>query len=343
MAKAKRLPSGNYRVLEYSHTEMIDGKKVRRYESFTDPDKYTAELMAAEFRADKKRKATGNLTYTEAMDKYISSKSNVLSPSTVRGYRVMQNYAFPLLLNEKIDKTNLIQRQFNENATKYGYKSLSNQKGFLSAVLKFSDVSVPTITIGVKKHNPIRVPTKKEAEQILKLIATAPEIECQILLAACCSLRQSEIAGIDVNDVDGDKIYIHGVIVPNEHSNPVYRNTTKTSASTRTIFMPQYLAQRINEACTAVGSGFLFSISPNALLRRFQKLLTKNGMYPFTVHAMRHYFAALLHSQNVPDKYIMALGGWSSDYVMKKVYQYAFVDELESITSTANRYFDNLI
>ena len=52
MAKAKKLPSGNWRVLVYSHTDIVwqeDGspKKIPRYVSFTDPDKREAEYRAA--------------------------------------------------------------------------------------------------------------------------------------------------------------------------------------------------------------------------------------------------------------------------------------------------------
>ena len=63
-------------------------------------------------------------------------------------------------------------------------------------------------------------------------------------------------------------------------------------------------------------------------------------MYPYTIHALRHSFAALLHAQNVPDKYIMALGGWSSEHVMKKVYTYTFEEETKAAKDAVNRYFD---
>ncbi len=50
MAKAKKLPSGQWNVTVYSHTE--GGK--RRYASFTAPSKAEAERKAAEFTLHKK-------------------------------------------------------------------------------------------------------------------------------------------------------------------------------------------------------------------------------------------------------------------------------------------------
>ena len=55
MAKAKKLKSGAWRTLVFSHFEIIDGKKQRVYESFTSPDKKESEYMAAEFAREKKK------------------------------------------------------------------------------------------------------------------------------------------------------------------------------------------------------------------------------------------------------------------------------------------------
>ncbi len=82
-------------------------------------------------------------------------------------------------------------------------------------------------------------------------------------------------------------------------------------------------------------------MTPVQVLYYFKKLLKKNNMPPYTMHALRHCFAATLHAMNVPDKYIMEMGGWSSDYVMKKIYQYTFEDEAKR--QKANRYFDKIM
>jgi len=96
MAKAKKLPSGAWRCLVYDYTD--DANK-RHYESFTAASRKEAEYLAAEFTLNKKnrKRDTEQLTVKTAAEKYISVKSGVLSPSTVREYERMINSYLPYL------------------------------------------------------------------------------------------------------------------------------------------------------------------------------------------------------------------------------------------------------
>ena len=84
MANAKKLPSGSWRVQAFSHKDPVTGKRI--YKSFTASTKAEAQRMAAEFMCSV-READGNPTVAECVDRYIESKTGVLSPSTVRGYK----------------------------------------------------------------------------------------------------------------------------------------------------------------------------------------------------------------------------------------------------------------
>ena len=68
------------------------------------------------------------------------------------------------------------------------------------------------------------------------------------------------------------------------------------------VAMPAYLAEKMRARCEAVGSGYLFRLTPSQVLYRFKKLLRNNGLPPYTVHALRHYFVAYAHSLGIPDK-----------------------------------------
>lgn len=350
MAKAKKLPSGNWRVLVYSHTDIVwneDGspKKIPRYVSFTDPDKREAEYKAAEFKRNRTaKKGRGKILFGDAAEQYIAMKSNVLSPSTIHGYRAMQRHAFPMLVARPLSvlcETDLIQQQMNENAKTYSAKSLHNQAGFISAVMKANRMVFEPPTLKAKEEKTIRVPEKTEIEKIMQLLRTAPEIECQILLALTCGLRQSEIAALTPVQIEGRVVHVRGARVRDDNNQLVYKQTNKTVKSARDAVMPEYLAEKVKAICEGKAADeFLFEIEPRILLRKFKKLLEENGMYPYTVHALRHSFASLLHAQGVPDKYIMALGGWSSDYVMKKVYTYTFEEETKAAKDVVNQYFD---
>ena len=74
---------------------------------------------------------------------------------------------------------------------------------------------------------------------------------------------------------------------------------------------------QVGEYCFEV----VYNNHPNALnkaIHRFQKQL---DIPPFKFHALRSYFASYAHSLGIPDADIMALGGWETDAIMKKVYR----------------------
>ena len=73
MAKAKKLKSGNWRCLVYSHT---DSKGKRIYESFTASTKAEAEAMAAQFKLDTDRKRTEDVTVKEAVENYLKARGS---------------------------------------------------------------------------------------------------------------------------------------------------------------------------------------------------------------------------------------------------------------------------
>lgn len=346
MAKAKKLPSGRWRALVYTGADAA-GK--RRYKSFTADTKKEAEYAAAEYALQRKAdNQAENLSFKKASDRYIEAKSNLLSPSTIRGYRIMQRNAYPLILEQPLGKlavNDLIQRQMNENAAKYSAKSLANQFGFITAVMRFFkyNMDAKDITLLPPEDHAIPVPTKRDAERIVALLQQAPEIECQVLLALTCSLRQSEIAAITPFDVSGRSVRVHGARVPNENNELVYKETNKSKAGTRTAMMPDYLTAKMARRCAEVKEGWLFDTKPGQVLYRFKKLLLANKLPPYTIHSLRHCFAAIMHARQVPDKYVMEMGGWSSDYVLKKVYQYTFEEEAAQAKEDANAYFDSLL
>lgn len=345
MPKAKKLASGNWRVLVYAGKD-VSGK--RQYKSFTDSNKKKAEYAASEYALQhKKENSAENLTFQKASDRYIESKSNLLSSSTIRGYRIIQNNALPLLLTVPLGKlagSDLIQQQMNENAKTYSAKSLANQHGFISAVMGYFNFQIDRVTLKPKEEKVFPVPSKADAEKIMSLLKEAPDIECQALLALTCSLRQSEIAGLRAGDVNGSAVNVHGARVLGVGHRLVYKTTNKSTAGTRQVIMPDYLTQRIADLCRdKKPDEFIFDIDPDLVLKKFQRLLKKNGLPPYTMHSLRHCFAAIMHAQGVPDKYVMEMGGWASDYVLKKVYQYTFEDETAKVKKRANRYFNKAI
>ena len=61
-----------------------------------------AEAMAVKNGLMKAKTAKAKKTVTKAIDDYISDRSNVLSPATVRGYRFIQRGRFQTMMQRDI-------------------------------------------------------------------------------------------------------------------------------------------------------------------------------------------------------------------------------------------------
>ena len=118
MANAKKLPSGNYRCLVYAGRDRT-GKRV--YKSFTAPTRGEAEYMAASWKLNAKDDDKTPVTFGEALDRYIESKSNVLSPATYRLYRSLQQQVFRDIegINVRSITQEDIQKFVNAHAEEY--------------------------------------------------------------------------------------------------------------------------------------------------------------------------------------------------------------------------------
>lgn len=135
MAKAKKLKSGNYRVLVPDYKDE-NGKW--HYKSFTATTKKEAEYMAMEFTHDRENRELTytNMTLAQAYRRYIDSKSSVLAPSTIDGYEKNLRNDFKHLMPMKLSVITQehIQMAVNEMSAKYSPKSVRNSHGLLSAI-----------------------------------------------------------------------------------------------------------------------------------------------------------------------------------------------------------------
>lgn len=136
MAKAKQLPSGAWRIRVYTGTD-INGTK--KYISITKDTKKEAEYSALEYRTGRKKVCCAdNMLLTDAMGDYISLKTQVLSPTTIRAYnQIRRNHLQNIITLPLSDITNeLIQVEINKISCTLSPKTVRNVFGLLSAVYK---------------------------------------------------------------------------------------------------------------------------------------------------------------------------------------------------------------
>ena len=145
--KPHKLPSGKWRIQIYDYTDE-QGKQHKK--SFTHSDKKELLRIVAEYQIKKEHIRDNNFTWKEASDAYIESKSAVLSPSSIRGYRAIQkridwdNRVITSITND------FLQDYINELSAKYSPKTVRNAYGFINAVLNKYEIYPKNITLPKK-------------------------------------------------------------------------------------------------------------------------------------------------------------------------------------------------
>lgn len=334
MAKAKKLPSGNWRILA---STTVNGVRIRK--SFTAPEKKKAELAAAKWVAGvEKESVTENITLSEAYEKCIAAKSAVLSPSTLRAYESMQHNTFqdlmPVNINSLTSAT--IQRSVNILAADSSPKYVKNAYGLLSTVLSmFRPDFRPIITMPQKQKNEMYIPDDNDMRILLDSVK-GHRIEIPVLLAAFGPMRRGEVCAVTSDDVHGNIITVNKAIVKGK-DNKWHLKSPKTFSSYRNIEYPDFVIKRLEGI-----SGNLTDMTPTAITDAFQKIIKKSGLPHFRFHDLRHYAVSTLHAINVPDKYIMARGGWSTNYTMNNVYNHALKSKKDIVEHQITEHFSRV-
>ncbi len=333
MAKAKKLPSGNWRVLA---NKTIDGKLYRK--SFTANDRRTAELNAAEWLADKNSSLTEDITLRQAYERYICSKENILSPGTIRVYRGTAATHLQSIMDIKVSalKMESIQRAINIAAAEASPKTIRNIHGLLSAVLRmFRPEFILTTTLPQKKPAELYIPDDNDVKRLMAVVKNT-DMELPILLAAFGPMRRGEICALTSDDINGNIISVNKAVVRDENGKTVVK-VPKTASSYRDIEFPDFVIEKLKNI-----DGKITNISPAHITRRFKKILKNNGIPEFRFHDLRHYNVSILHAMNVPDKYIMARGGWKTNYTMNNVYNHALKSKQSEYDSKISAHFSNV-
>lgn len=358
MATARKLPSDSWRCQVFSHYEpvtdshgkhVLDSKtgkqKLKRvYVSFTSDDtsnkgKRTAERMALEWVEQKEnRNKPSNLTYGEALDKYIEQRSAILSPSTIREYTRSRRVDFQQLVDIPISKLTQeqIQQAVNDASVSHSPKSVRNMHGLLSAVLGAYRPDFALKTVLPKKVRPkIYVPSDSEIQRILQFVE-GDVMEIPILLAAFGPMRRSEICALDSRNISGNVIHVEFAMVLNSNNDWVTKRP-KSYAGDRYIEFPNYVIDKLK--CM---EGRIVNLNPSQVTDRFRDILLRCGIKHFRFHDLRHYCASIQHAIGVPDVYIMQRGGWGNDGVLKNIYRHVLEEKEREMNDKANEYFSNL-
>lgn len=315
--KIEKLPSGSYRIRKMykgnTYSVTFDSKPTQ---------KEAVQAMAEQL--NKVYNTNKTMTFQTACQKYIESKRNVLSPSTIRGYAgIMKQIPDGLYQKNLHDVTALdVQEEINRMAKSHTPKTVRNHHGFISAVLGmfYPDLKLTTTLPQKVKKEPY-IPSSEDIKRILEY-AKGTQFEVPLMLA-CYGMRRSEICALTLDDICGDIVHINKALVQNENKNWIIK-TTKTTSSTRDIILPADIIEKIYQ------QGYVYKGHPNSITCFLFKTQSSLGIPKFSIHKLRHYFASAMSALGIQEADILQMGGWETDYIMKSVYRHSMMEKEEN-------------
>lgn len=323
--KIEKLPSGSYRI-----RKMVNGRSI----SLVFDHKPT-QIEIVQRMADAMDDAPSG-SFLEYANRYVSAKANILSPSTIKAYRsiirsISENFK-KCQLAQITDE--MVQVEINSYSVNHTAKTVGNFYGFIASVLGMYRPRLNLhVTLPQKKKSETYVPTDEEVRQVLEY-SKGTAFECALWLAVY-GLRRSEIIAITKDDLEGNKLTVNKAMVQGADKQWTIK-TTKTTESTRSFFIPDYLADLIRT------QGKAYTGHPGVILKDLHRTQDKLGIPRFKLHALRHYFASLM-SEYFPEATVLYMGGWKTPAVMKEVYRRQRIDRDEEMQKKAANLIANTV
>lgn len=335
MASAKKLPSGNWRVLMYVGKDPT-GKRV--YESFTAPTKREAERLAAmrEAARDAHGGTAEDPSIKELIESYISTcEASGMSPATIRSYTAMSHSAFGKIEDILISRITLpmIQANVDDRARARSPKTVRNELALLrSAIGKHrKDIEFDDLILPKRKKAEMAIPTDEQVKQLIASVSADNDMLIAILLAALMGLRRSEICALQWTDIDPETHTLHvGKALVRGQNGEHSLKQPKTAAGDRYLPVPDSLYVLLMSRRNSGEK--LISLSPNSITERYERLRNRLKIH-CRFHDLRHYHASVMLAIGAPEKYIIADMGHSSFDMVRKVYGHVMEDKKRELSS----------
>lgn len=328
MAKAKKTPSGKWQI-------RVGAGASGKSKSFTADSKKEVEILAAEYLAGLNRPADAK-TIEESVSDYIESKANILSPSTLAGYRkLLKNNIHSIGHIRVCDLTQVkLQQWVNELSANHAPKTVKNAFALLSAALDLpSQGRTFKVSLPAKQRKMKTYPTAQEVFNAVK----GTTIELPVLLGMWEGMRMSEIRGAKRSKIKDGILTIDTVIVTADCQH-IEKDRTKTFESARQLRLPRYILSLID--ALPPEQDYLTTRTGQSIYMSLQYYLKKANLPQISFHDLRHINAASMLALGVPDKYAMERGGWSNPEIMRNTYQYTFSDTRKQFDELIDGYFE---
>lgn len=281
------------------------------------------------------------VTLEKAIDNYIDVRSNVLSPSTLAGYKSLKKNRFKSVMHSPLTDIKDWQRVINAEAAICSPKTVKNAWGLVRPAIEAAGVDLPKVKLPqlIPKEPVFLAP-----EQIGTFVAAVKGTPVEIpALLGLHSLRRSEIAALDWSNIDLKKriIKVSGAVVPNENWTLVEKPTNKNTASTRTI---PIMIPELYDALQAVQnkSGKVVTCYISTVYDRVNKVCAEHNLPRLGVHGLRHSFASLAYHLHMNEQTAMQIGGWSDYATMRKIYTHLSTQDVNDAVNSMSDFYTNI-
>lgn len=331
MAKAKKLPSGTWRCI----ASFTDEEGKYKQKSFTAPTKKEAEYKANTFLMDKKDgMRPENKTLGQLADAFIENRSAILSPSTIRGYRLIRKTAFQDIVNVRLGilTKEMYQKAINTYAKERSSKTVLSAHAFYNKLLKENGYDIGEgVNLPQKRKTEIEIPTEEELSAFLNEVK-GTDMYLYCLFAATMGMRKSEIVGLKWKDVDTKEktLQVRRARVKDEY-NMFVEKAPKTTASERALQMPQVVVDALGEF--GEPEEYIFKGSPKTYENHYDRARALYG-FKYTFHSLRHYFASEMVRAGIPNRYAKEIMGHSTENMLQRVYQHTFKKDKEDYAAS---------
>ena len=285
--------------------------------------KRQAALIKAQAQAAGKPVKKCDLTLSQAIDAYIAERSNTLSPSTVRGYRIIQRTRFQSTMPRVLSRISPSEWRgiVNDELGIVSRKTVKNAWAFIKSVLSAQGIDVDN-AVKVSQPRKKRDANWLEPDEIKKFVAAAADDPlCVPMLLALMSMRISEIDALRWENIDPHADFIHttGARIRNENNEYVLKAEQKNVESDRNVplLIPELRAAILRDWKP---EGKVLSVSQTTLRCAVERTCARAGVKRVTVHQLRHSFASLSAHLRIPAEISMEIGGWNNDKIMKEIY-----------------------
>lgn len=281
-----------------------------------------AALIKAEHLAGRRQAQRAELTLGGLLDDYITRYKDVLSPSTLRGYKQIRRNRFPGWIDRPVARIRDWQAMISTELRGSSPKTVANGWGLVTAALRDRGLPVPEVKLPPVPEQDLPF---LEPEEILRFVAAAEGDSCEAaMLLELHSLRESEALQVlrhadELIDLDHGVIRVRGAYVRSEEASFAEKQTNKSRAGTRTV--PIVIPRLSSLVRAARDAGEPLPVpGTTQLLRHVHAVCARAGVTDVGNHGLRRSFATLAYSLGWSERMTMEVGGWDDAATMHKCY-----------------------